>query len=142
MKFLQKIVYLFIVLPFILIHQISIFFICNTPTTWKLCVSTSGVEWSNWADVSLLTGLHILRTVDSATARHEHVAQQNANGTAWKNLNLANHFKHSWSVPITRSFFKAVFLVKRNSFFCTYQFQTYSPFRRNSAFYILFQCVN
>ena len=46
----------------------------------KLCVSTSGAEWSNWADVSLLTGLHLLRTVDSATAHHEHVAQRNANG--------------------------------------------------------------
>ena len=46
----------------------------------KLCVSTSGAEWSNWADVSLLTGLHLLRTVDSATAHHEHIAQRNANG--------------------------------------------------------------
>ena len=38
--------------------------------------STSGAGWSNWADGSLLTNRHILRTDDSATARTREVAKR------------------------------------------------------------------
>jgi hypothetical protein len=62
-------------------------------TNWKLRVSTSGAHCTELTAGSLLTSSHIRVQMHSATARHEHGAQRNANGTAinWKLYNYSIH---------------------------------------------------
>ena len=92
----------------IIINMLSLFvkIIYFGVTNWKLCVSTSGARMKHNVHGSLLTNAHLCEQTHSATARHEHAAQRNANGHRVK-LEVTNpveaRFLHHSSLPYHES---------------------------------------
>lgn len=61
----------------------------------KLCISTSGARMKHNVHGSLLTNAHLCEQTHSATARHEHAAQRNANGHRVKQEFVTLHIQQS-----------------------------------------------